>query len=326
MNIANGGQSNEANAFFVGSRGYATFNQEGKTALETTLSGYFDDVEYTNQTDTGEPVMQINGTGADHWIDTDLTDGAIFVEWENQIANYVDGQGSYGQPDSIRAIIWVGGEGDAGTNEADFEAALSQLYTRFKEETQSGVRIFATIIGTLTTNDPQGVRNAIIDIIDSVEGVYFGAEAYDLDYAGDDIHLLPASQTILQSRIAERVAAVFGKRSEAGTLGAIATGGTYNSNTVVINFDKDGDSDLSGTEIGQFRIEDDGAAATINSFVIDNSAATITFTLNGAIASGSTVKFWNNYGEMTGLTKANIVKDANGLPMRTVKELTLAEI
>jgi len=114
-----------------------------------------------------------------------------------------------------------------------------------------------------------------------------------------------------------------GKRSTVGTLGPIITSAQYNGDTVTATFEKDGGSDLSGSEVDQFRIEDDGVAVTISSLSIDNSANTITFTLSASITAGSTVQLWANYGRGANTTTANLVKDANGLPLRSVKELSV---
>lgn len=321
-----GGQSNSSNGFESVDRGYEVYSSEGLAAFESTLASYYADVEYLQQTDTGEPVMKVNkGAGSDNWwIDTDLSDGPILIEWDNQTDSYVGGVGAWGCSDKSHCTIWIGGEGDGGTDEGDFETALEQLFNRFIALTNTGHKIFCVIPGTGSNASYQRQRNAILDLIESMDNVYFAAEACDLDMADAD-HYSAAAQTILHTRIANRVAAVLGKRSEVGTLGPIITSATYSGSSVVATFEKDGDFDLSGSETGQFHIEDDGVPLTINSFTIDNDANTIIFTLDSTIAAGSIVKLWCNYDQITGLTKAAMVKDSNGLPMRSVKELEARE-
>lgn len=321
------GQSNMTNAFRIGDNGYDIYNEEGKIAFDTAIANYFTNVEYLSNAKSATPVLEANASGSDWWIDNDLTDGPILTQWKNQMegSNTFNGISAWGDASKVRATVWIGGEGDFGTNKANFDAAIEKLFNETKDYTRTDHKIIVAVPGTrgASFDDTyQDVRDVVLEKINDMDFVEFGAECFDLELA-DDTHYTAEAQAILHARLAESTAAVMGKRSRVGTLGPIITSATYSGSTVTATVELDGAAAISGSDVNQFRIEDDGSPVTISS--INVSGTTITFTLSSPIAGGSVVNLWCNYGRGASMDKDNMVKDANGLPMRSVSGLSVTE-
>ncbi|MFN3701074.1 MAG: SwmB domain-containing protein [Alphaproteobacteria bacterium] len=250
----------------------------------------------------------------------------MMTSWKNGLFGDVRGTGTFGVPEACKATIWIAGDSDTGKNEDDFYNALVAMFTEFKNYTRPDHKVFAVLPGrfiNIAFDNHQRQRNTILRIINDLDFVHFGAETFDIPIIHEQF-FTPAGQATLNTRLANRVSAIFGKRSEIGTLGPIITTAAYSGTTVTANVELDGGSALSGHDINQFRIEKNGTPVTISS--VNVAGATLTLTLASAIASGSTVKLWCNYGRGAGITPANVVKDANGLPMRTISALNVTEL
>lgn len=318
------GQSNSENAWSTTS----PYNADGYNAYINEVDDYFKSVAYLHNSQSGKPVMQISNDG-NHWVNTDLTDGPILTQWKNQLSGILAGYGAYGDPSKVRSVIWVGGEGDTGQDENDFYDALEYLFNAAKDYTHPDLKVFCVIPGRMpgnsTYDNHQNQRNAVLRIINDMDFVYFGAEAFDLPMQ-DEVHFNPTGQATLHTRLADRLASVYGKRSQVGTLGAIITSATYSGNTITASVSLDGGSAISGSDVNQFYVIDDGSPVTINSVSV--SGETITLTMASSIIAGSDVKLWCNYGRGVGggggfIDTANMVKDANGLPLRSTSAMSV---
>lgn len=318
------GQSNATNAFFVGTAYGQSYNRDGANAYEEICANYFTRAELLRNAANGKPVMQASSSG-NQWVNSNLTDGPLLIQWKSQLSGYVKQYGTYGNSSRTMATIWLGSEGDTGQDENDFYDALDYMFHTMRDYTNADHKIFVTIPGTFTAggfDNHQRQRNAILRIINDLDFVCFGAEAFDIPLA-DSQHYTPEGQVILHARLANRIAAVMGKRSESGTLGPIITSASYSGNIVTAHVTLDGAAGISGSETEQFYIEDDGTAATISSLSIAGSVMTLT--LSSPIASGSDVKLWCNYGRGASITQANLIKDSNGMVMRSIANMPVSE-
>jgi hypothetical protein len=150
-----------------------------------------------------------------------------------------------------------------------------------------------------------------------------GPELYDLNSIdAQKIHPSSAGYSTLGTRLSNRILGVLGKMSAVGTVGPQVTSVTYSGTTVTAQITHDGGTSLTGTEFANFRIEDDGVAATITGVVVN--ANNLVFTVSSTIAPGSVVKFWPVWGKGS-WTEANIIRDNNGLPIITTAPLIASE-
>lgn len=319
------GQSNMSRPLQVGNG----FNKEGETEYLSGLSSYFSKDGIYDGAFNRSAILEANTIG-NWWIDNDLTDGVALT---GLISN-LDSSGEVVTPLKYwDSVIWAGGDADiqgikAGSStKAEVKAAFEQLVTRFRElmDGANGAIVIA-LNGRYTNADmddasAQAVRDMFIEVAAADPNIHT-VEAWDAELS-DSTHWDVASATTIFGRFAEKVAFARGKRPEAGTLGPIITSATYSGTTVTAQVELDNGSAITGSEVGQFRIEDDGVAVTINSLSINGT--TVTFTLSSAIASGSVVRLWCNYGMGASVTVANLVKDANGYVMRSVSELAVTE-
>jgi hypothetical protein len=324
--VTNAGETNAFNAFHNGSLYSQSYTRNGLNAQNAVYGDHFKAYEFVRNAYNTAPVMQVSGSGSNHWINSDNTLGPMMTSWKNGLFGEVRGSGTFGVLEACKATVWIGSEGDTGQDEDDFYDALIAMFTEFKNYTRPDHKVFAVLPGRFTNaafDNHQRQRNAILRVINDLDFVYFGAEAFDIPIVNNQF-FTPAGQATLNTRLANRVSAIFGKRSEIGTLGPIITAASYSGTTVTAEVALDGGSAITGTDVNQFRIEEHRTPITISS--VSAVGTTLTFTLASAITSGSAVKLWCNYGRGDGVTPADMVKDANGLPMRTISALSVTEL
>lgn len=306
------------------------FDEEGRTIYNDTLGTYFSSTKIFDAAFNRSAILQANTVG-NWWIDNDLTDGPGVTG----LIDNLDSVGEVATPlEYWDSVIWAGGDADiigitdADSTKAEVKAAFEQLVTRFRAlmDGTSNKPIIIALNGRYTTSlmddaSAQAVRDMFMEVAAADSNIHT-VEAYDAALS-DSTHWTVASAEVIFERMAEKVAFARGKRPEAGTLGPIITSATYSGTTVTAQVELDQGSAISGSEPLQFRVEDDGSAVAVNSISI--SGTTLTLTLASSIASGSTVELWCNYGRGATVTPANLVKDANGLVMRSVSALSVTE-
>lgn len=151
-----------------------------------------------------------------------------------------------------------------------------------------------------------------------------GPELYDLATDDvEDIHPNATGYGVLAGRLTARILAALGKTAGAGTVGPEVTSVTYSGSTVTAYITHDGGSSLTGTEYANFKVFDDGVAATISGVTVNTD--NLVFTLSAPIASASVVEFWPVWGRGA-WTEANIIRDNNGLPIVTTAALSASEV
>ncbi|MAE51792.1 MAG: hypothetical protein CMH27_08275 [Micavibrio sp.] len=315
---ATAGQSN----MLLWSTDNATYTDEGETAFTTEILTEKETQFFFNGAVNGSAVHEDAETGGNgFWIGNDNSDGGALTAFITNAAAYSGG--IRGDISLYENILIVNGEADATAiasaiiTKAQFKTALTQLVTRLNEECPNARLIFTPLGRRTGGNDSavQQVRDAQLEVIAENSFCYLGWENHDQPLQ-DNIHRTPAGYTVEGTRAAEFVLT--------GTLrGPIITSATYSGSTVTATVALDSGAAISGSEVDTFRIEDDGSPVTISSLSIDGNE--ITFTLGSSIASGSTVELWSNYGQGSSVTPANVVKDANGYPIRTVSALSVSE-
>ncbi len=298
----------------------ATYTDEGRIAYEAGILATKESQFFFNGAVNGSAVLEAADTGAGRWILNDLSDGAALTGFITNAAAYSGG--IKGDLSRYKNILIANGEADATAiasatiTKAQFKAALTRLVERLHAVCPNARLIF-TLVGRRTGgNDAavQQVRDAQLEVIAEKDYCTLGWENYDLALQ-DTIHRTPAGYTTEGGRAAAFVLS--------GALrGPVITSAVYSGSTVTATVTLDNGSAISGSDVNMFRIEDDGSPVTISS--INVSGSTITFNLGSSIAGGSVVRLWTNYGQGTSVTPANVVKDANGYPLRTVSELAVS--
>lgn len=299
----------------------ATYTDEGRIAYETEILTSKETQFWFTGAVNGSAVLEAADTGGGHWVTDLLADGPALTGFITNAAAFSGG--IRGDISRYKNILVVNGEADATAiaattiTKAEFKAALTYLVERLNAVCPDARLIFTPVGRRTGGNDAavQQVRDAQLEVIAEKSYCYLGWENHDLALQ-DTIHRTPAGYTTEGTRAAEYVLT-------SNLRGPIITSATYSGDTVTATVALDSASAISGSEVSTFRIEDDGVAATINSLSIDGS--TITFTLSASIAAGSTVELWCNYGQGASVTPANVVKDANGYPLRTVSALSVSE-
>jgi len=313
----------------------ANYTNEGQIAFKAALNSYFPRSIFCNCAVAGCAVHEASEAGYGFWINAaDYTPSVLNLAWQAQAVNHALKQGNadYGRSWTLKrydAVLSVCGETDAVAI-----AAETITKTQFKDALQAGfvdlytknpdIKIGVILTGRYSLADDaavQAVREAQLELIAALDYVYLAGDPWG-EALLDGVHYTAAGYTNIGDKAGKLTAAEFGKRSSAGLVGPVIASATYSGDTVTATVTLDNGSAISGSETGQFRITDDGVAATISSVAV--SGTTITFTLSAAIEVGSTVKLWTNYGIGTGVTPANLVKDANGNLLQTTVELAVS--
>lgn len=318
------GQSNMSRWFFT-TLGY---DNDGRDAYLDGLSSYFDETLIFNGAYNQGGILQSTDLGSDvYWISDDLSDGpalsALISGWDTNNLYTID---------YVDSFLWCGGDTDimglknALTDKATLKAANQALFERFRELATytSDPQIIAALPGIYTSADfdeAQTYRDILLELAAENAWLHL-VETHDATLS-DSAHRDVAGNELVAGRMAEKLAFARAKRSKDGTLGPIITSASYSGATVTAQVELDNGAAITGSEVDQFRIEDDGTPVTISSFSVDG--AVITFTLSSAIAAGSTVALWCNYGRGINVTQANLVKDSNGMVMRSVSALSVSE-
>lgn len=305
----------------------ATYTNEGRIAYQAALAQYYKEYFYYRGAVDATAVYQPADTGANgFWVNTDFS---ISTLYNTVRTNSIGSLGLFSDPLRYKALLYAHMEADSVAlgsgliTKANSKTAYLALMDQTIADHGSDCKIVVFMLGRRTGGSDLGyqlAKDIILEAAAERPSNIITVEMYDQPLQ-DTIHYTPAGYTVLGGRAGQAMAAAFGRRSIVGTIGPIISSATYSGSTVTATLTLDGGAAISGTDVAPFRIEDDGVAVTINSLSIAGNQ--ITFNLASSISGGSVVRLWNNYGQGSSVTPANVIKDTNGNPVRTISNLVV---
>lgn len=306
----------------------ATYTDEGLIAFQNTAGTYYGDVQCLDTSTSGYPLRVANASPPSSYGYVE-NNGSAGVAYTTQYEAFLNGtsigNATFGNNDRVKYVRLHSCEGDATDTKANIKTAMGDLIDLLVGTHGSGVTGIAYVsptyaVGGVTDADWQALKEARIEGIAEhsngiAESLQF--ETYHLGLQ-DSQHMTPAAYTQIFTDFANLCAYLDGKRDLPYTHPTVQSA-TYSGDEVTITLSEN----VTGTEFGHFRVEDDGVAATINSMSITDNV--ITLTLASSIVAGSVVELWVNYGLGSSWTLANLPLSASGRPIKTTYEFSVAE-
>ena len=324
------------NALFVGQSNmeklFTDFAGAGATQYETTAGAYYDAVVTIDGAKAGAAVhfAAENGFGA-YLNATNDGKGTVYTtDLEGAVtAAGVDNE-------NIDVIYMLIGETDAVAVDADtiteaqhkaaYETLISLLKTDFPN-----ARIMPTpLMADTNGNEFDGwgeVRRAQYEAFNDDGTLIESPAMYDLSFA-DDLHLDQAGYEAMATRLAERCAAIDGKRTTVGTIGASIVSAEFSvsSQSVDVTIAHDAGTDFTISEFKGIvaNVNGTGVAASAVSRV-DATTFRATFPAS-TFGASDTVTLDMPWGTLKGYTQANIFIDnaITPLPLRESFSVSVA--
>jgi hypothetical protein len=294
------GQSNIAYEF-------TQYSAAGRDAFNAEAALYFSTVQNRNKS--------VGGSTLAEWVDGE----ALEVYGTALLTDVAANPPIAGAAVAIR-FNWGEANVSTGDSKAKIVTELTALfaawYAQILSEYGVETKIFLDILGDRGTNtsEPnfQAPKEAFIELIDTIPYVYRGSERYDQTRADAQHYDKVAYETQAQ-RAARRIAAEFGLRSSAGTLGPrLLSAVIVNPSTVTVTITHDAGTDITPTDntIEGLDVAVDGTIITTPTATYVNGT-TINLSIGDGLAAtdADDLDVYNNYGQQVGLTKAKVIRD-----------------
>lgn len=322
---------NTLNALFVGQSNadklFTAYSGAGDTAFKNEAGGYYDTVNTINGATSGTAAKQEADGGSGYWWLDVGGKGNAYTTMESAVT--ASGIAS----SAINAIFWVQGERDASVldaidlqtsasyTEAEFKAATLAVLTQMKSDFPNAKIILVPLGADTNGNEHVGwtyARRAHYELWNENSWICEGPAHYDLSLF-DDLHHDQTGYETMGERLARRIAALHGKRTSVGTLGAeiISVSFAGGTNDMLVNIQHDAGTDITGTDKRGWNCIDDGTQTGVTS-VARSDATTIDVQQGSVLVAGSVIQLLWPFGTMKSTVPSGVITDnaTNAMPIR----------